>query len=133
MLRVYYTNRNDRHKTCAPYRYLITNNATSYKAFVNIHAFKNWLRERSLKLVKCGKQGAMIEGEYLTRYIDHSLLTPQKDDINTMRMHNGEYVPCVIRKEDGHIVENVHHKGYRSVNDERQSIEEYNKLSKIYG
>jgi hypothetical protein len=132
MLYVTYTTKQYRKggKMCAPYKYLITNNGTSYLAFVKTSAFKRWLRERGLKLKKAGVRFASIEGNFKTAYVQEL----PNDGLKTVVLHNGDYVPCVIKNG----TEYVYHKGYATAEDysaENMAVrlENYRAMKEIYG
>lgn len=134
MLTVFYTFKSKRGGYCKPYKYLIQKNGTAYLAFEHTHAFKRWLRERGLKLVKSGKQYAFIKGEFTKQYTSPDDFKKIEGAIDTMVLNNGNYVPCKIK--DG--IEYVYHKGYIDNdyfdhNKIEQRIHEYRRLSKIYG
>lgn len=134
MLSVTYTNKDKRSNFCQPYKYLIQKNGAAYSAFVNTSAFKRWLRERGLKLVKCGKQYAKIEGDFIRQYASPADFERINGATETMVLSNGAYVPCKIK--DG--IEHVYHKGIYDKDDYKgdkmqERIEEYRRLRKIYG
>ena len=124
---VFYTHKDQRGKYCKPYKYLITTNGmTSYRAFVSIEAFKQYLRDRGLHLKKAGKQFAKIIGNYETKYTSPENFKKVKGGIETMVLNNGRYVPCKIL--DG--IEYVYHTG---VYDPNYDNNQYFELDKIYG
>jgi hypothetical protein len=133
-MRVSYTNKDQRSKFCQPYKYLITGHGgTSKTAFIHTHAFKRWLRERGLNLVKSGKQGAKIIGDYSRVYCNHNKAEFNIKGLKTMVLSNGDYVPCIIK--DG--VEYVHHTGICTKKWDQEStqerLNEHRKLQKRYG
>lgn len=112
-------------KMCRPYKFLILKGGSSFIAFEYGHSFRRWMRERGLKIgQRNGRHGEII-GDYKTVYKDLDA-SPIDGGIKTMTLHNGDYVTCVIK--DG--IEYVDHKGYYR---QRQDIEDYRRLQKIYG
>lgn len=114
-----------------PYKYLITERATSYTAFYTKTAFKRWIRERGLRLGKrMGWRGLYkIEGGFISR----SWLNEEYFSMMAIRfpktrvMSNGDYTQGVITSEHGIFVVN-----YLNPNCKRE-VYDYKESQAIYG
>lgn len=118
-----------RHTMCRPYRYLIYLQGTSYQAFENKRAFKNWLYERNLGIKRLGRGYCQIIGSYyeVSHMEPYESVRAKLGESHNWELSNGDYTDSWVTRRHGKKAIHIINPNFR------RRVWDYSKIRPLVG